>query len=110
AAISEYQSQALAASLEEQRKKHVEAMMTKQEILNEKQRMLLEAWNQLNSSAELNMRLQDELMRRDFACHTLEQRLASTEERCSTISQHFSISNSTLDSKLAEEMPKMRND
>ncbi|KAK6111870.1 hypothetical protein QQG55_45375 [Brugia pahangi] len=107
AAISECQSQALAASFEEQRKKHVEAMMAKQEILNEKQRMLLEAWNQLNSSVELNMRLQDELMRRDFACHTLEQRLASAEERCSTISQHFSVSNSTLDSKPAEEMPKI---
>lgn len=40
------------------------------------------------------------------AYHTLEQRLASAEERCSTISQHFSISNSTLDSKPAEEMVK----
>lgn len=39
--------------------------MAKQEILNEKQRMLLEAWNQLNSSVELNIHLQEELTRRD---------------------------------------------
>ncbi|EFO17538.1 hypothetical protein LOAG_10961 [Loa loa] len=106
AAISEYQSKALAASLEDQRKKHVEAMMAKQEILNERQRMLSEAWNQLNGSVELSIRLQEELTRRDVAYHALEQRLASTEERCSTISQHFSISNSTLDSKPAEEIAK----
>ncbi|KAL3989403.1 hypothetical protein ACH3XW_27530 [Acanthocheilonema viteae] len=106
-AISEYQSKALAASLENQRKKHVEAMMAKQETLNEKQRMLLEAWNQLNSSVELNIHLQEEITRRDVAYRTLEQRLASAEERCSTISQHFSISNSTLDSKPVEEMAKI---
>lgn len=41
------------------------------------------------------------------AYHTLEQRLASAEERCSTISQHFSINNSTLNSKLTEEMAKI---
>uniref|UniRef100_A0A0R3S2P7 Calponin-homology (CH) domain-containing protein n=1 Tax=Elaeophora elaphi TaxID=1147741 RepID=A0A0R3S2P7_9BILA len=106
-AICEYQSKALAASLEDQRKKHLEAMMAKQEILNGKERMLLERWNQLNSSVELNIRLQEELTRRDVAYHILEQRLASAEEKCSTISQRFSISNSTLDSKPAEEMTKI---
>uniref|UniRef100_A0A915PVT4 Uncharacterized protein n=1 Tax=Setaria digitata TaxID=48799 RepID=A0A915PVT4_9BILA len=107
AAITEYQMKALVASLEDQRKKHMEAMMGKQEILNEKQRMLLEAWNQLDSSVELNIRLQEELTQRDVAYHLLEQRLASTEERCSTLSHHFSISNSTLDSKPTEEVGKM---
>ncbi|MCP9257317.1 hypothetical protein DINM_000566 [Dirofilaria immitis] len=106
-AISEYQSKALAASLEDQRKKHAEAMMAKQEILNEKQRMLIEAWNRLNSSIELNTHLQEELTRRDVAYHALEQRLVCADERRSTISQHFSISNSTLDSKPAEEMVKI---
>ncbi|VDM94628.1 unnamed protein product, partial [Onchocerca ochengi] len=105
AAISEYQAKALAASLEDQRKKHVEMMMAKQEILNEKQRMLSDAWNQLNNSVELNIYLQEELTRKDVAYHNLEQRLASAEERCSTISQHFSISNSTLDNVSSGALP-----
>ncbi|VDK77454.1 unnamed protein product [Litomosoides sigmodontis] len=106
-AISEYRSQALAASLEDQRKKHIQAMMAKQEALNEKQQMLLEAWDQLNSTVKLNIHLQEEVARRNVAYHTLEQRLASAEERCSTISHHFSINSSTLDNKPAEEMTKI---
>ncbi|VDO65882.1 unnamed protein product [Onchocerca flexuosa] len=79
--------------------------MAKQEILNEKQRMLSEAWNQLNGCVELNVYLQEELTRKDVAYHNLEQRLASAEERCSTISQHFSISNSTLDNVSSGALP-----
>lgn len=39
--------------------------MVKQETLNEKQQMLLKAWNQLNNSVELNIHLQEEITRRD---------------------------------------------
>lgn len=39
--------------------------MAKQEALNEKQRMLLEAWDQLNSTVKLNIHLQEEVARRN---------------------------------------------
>lgn len=39
--------------------------MVKQEMLNEKQQMLSEAWNQLNSVIDRNFQLQEELSRRD---------------------------------------------
>ncbi|VDM97080.1 unnamed protein product [Thelazia callipaeda] len=105
--ISEYQSKALSASLEDQRKKHLEAMTAKQEILNEKQKMLLKLCNQLQNSSEFSLHLQEELKQRNAAYHVLEQRLASTEERCSTLSQRFSLSCSTLNCSKAEETIKL---